>query len=750
MDSGLVLTDESEDAWSGTGWKGSAIIYSLSFGGVAVALAAVAWASGADAVFAAMVPASAIGHLISALPTKRKVRFGILIYPIVFATIWFMRAELLTVFLGGSLFPLARLLAVVQTLASFNLRSMRSLYDSFLLSLVLILLVSEGALSVEFGGFLLVYGVFALGFLASAYPVAEAQHMRLLGSARLVGLAAPVAVAMVLTAAAAVAVFLAIPQVHRVQNAAPLPSRLDLTIGRPVAPSGTDGGDSAPLAQFLPTIGNEARGEAGNGGGAAGDPQNGGPADGGLNGGSSGRGLDGYVTLGYTGEEEADVVMYVRSPLASYWRGQILDEYDGRGWKTRGGVDQIRVDRFGRLHFSDTPRRQEGAGRYVQSFFPRIAQPDSVFTGYTPGYIALQDPAEQGSLQQRAVENFQRLQDAANYRVVSSVPHLDPEALELDSVDRTYLFGRALIDAPSRVRELALAIIDGSTSDFQAAARLEQFLLTTYDYDLRVPTLSRSSDVVDSFLFERRAGYCAQFATAMAVMARLVGLPARVAVGYVPGEYNSLTGAHTVRFQDSHAWVEIKFRRHGWVPFDPTPRPDSPWALDPGFSGATESLQQVLRGQVKDLVMVGPGAAGDAISTLFSDGGAAAAGLGVAGVAAILALFISTMLRRRSGRIMREAGYSILQGTDRESVVKAYLKSVRILTRKGYPERDVHQSPGDYMDELERLGLAVPAPFRHLSVQASQALYDPSDLDSYAIEDGDKRLRAVKAVPKLA
>ena len=196
--------------------------------------------------------------------------------------------------------------------------------------------------------------------------------------------------------------------------------------------------------------------------------------------------------------------------------------------------------------------------------------------------------------------------------------------------------------------------------------------------------------------------------------------------------------------------MEIKFRRHGWVPFDPTPRPDSPWALDPGFSGATESLQQVLRGQVKDLVMVGPGAAGDAISTLFSDGGAAAAGLGVAGVAAILALFISTMLRRRSGRIMREAGYSILQGTDRESVVKAYLKSVRILTRKGYPERDVHQSPGDYMDELERLGLAVPAPFRHLSVQASQALYDPSDLDSYAIEDGDKRLRAVKAVPKLA
>lgn len=149
--------------------------------------------------------------------------------------------------------------------------------------------------------------------------------------------------------------------------------------------------------------------------------------------------------------------------------------------------------------------------------------------------------------------------------------------------------------------ELAESIVAGAPSDYDMAVRLERFLLENYDYDLRVPPLSRSNDVVDTFLFERHAGYCAQFATTMAVMARLVGLPARVATGYLPGSYSQLTGAHTVRLNDAHAWVEIKFKRFGWVPFDPTPRPDSPWALDVGYAAATSSLQQALRSNLQEV-----------------------------------------------------------------------------------------------------------------------------------------------------
>jgi hypothetical protein len=83
------------------------------------------------------------------------------------------------------------------------------------------------------------------------------------------------------------------------------------------------------------------------------------------------------------------------------------------------------------------------------------------------------------------------------------------------------------------------------------AACLAVFLLENYSYDLRIAHFTGSGDVVDRFLFEHQSGYCAQFATIMAVLARTGGLPARVVIGYMPGRYNSLTGVHEVRIQDA-------------------------------------------------------------------------------------------------------------------------------------------------------------------------------------------------------
>ena len=151
---------------------------------------------------------------------------------------------------------------------------------------------------------------------------------------------------------------------------------------------------------------------------------------------------------------------------------------------------------------------------------------------------------------------------------------------------------------PPQVRELAQSIVAGSKSDYERAARLERFLLENYD-DLRAQPLPSSGDAVESLLFERTAGYCAQFATTMAVMARTVGLPARVATGYLPGSYDSLAGVHVVRLKDAHAWVEINFKRSGWVPFDPTPRPDSPFGFSKGSLQQTRSLQQIMRHGVR-------------------------------------------------------------------------------------------------------------------------------------------------------
>ncbi len=102
-----------------------------------------------------------------------------------------------------------------------------------------------------------------------------------------------------------------------------------------------------------------------------------------------------------------------------------------------------------------------------------------------------------------------------------------------------------------------------------------------FTYDLEVPAL-RGDDALTRFVLEDRVGYCEYFATAMAVMLRETGIPARVAVGFLPGERVATTepgsddglDEYVVTTRDAHAWVEVLFPGYGWITFEPTPRSD--------------------------------------------------------------------------------------------------------------------------------------------------------------------------------
>ena len=717
-----IIAPSPRDAWERSDWRVRFLLHALAFAGTAVSLWAVSWASGGESLYLVFIAAVGLGHLVSARRSQR-LRLAIVIYPALVLVVWAMRADLLHIIAGGSLFLMAKLLAVVQTILSFNLRDLRGLYDSFLLSLTVILLASEGALSPSFAVFIVAFGVVALTFLAVAYPVCESTAMRRSGSTGIVGLGVAVPGIVLLTLVATAGVFVVVPQAYRLRDAAPLPSRLDLTIGRPVAPALLPAGDTVSESGFLPS------------------PERVEPTPAGRD--SIGAEVsDDYATLGFTGEGEGDVVMYVRSSLASFWRGQILEEYDGRGWKTADGAAQIEVDPSGTLKFRDAPTPGRGIRRYVQTFFPQVKQPEAVFTGYSPGYIARLYTPEGG---------IEQLREADSYRVVSAVPDLGPEDLIPDTVDGSYLEDHPVPPVPERVQELADAITAGSTSDFQKAARLEQYLLLSYDYDLRVPPISPSGDVVDRFLFERQAGYCAQFATAMAVMARLVGLPARVATGYVPGVYDSLTGAHTVRLQNAHAWVEIKFGMHGWVAFDPTPRPDSPWALDAGFTGATRTLQGVMRGALFERVLGVRLAATGAVAALTSSNGlpAAAFALSITLLLVLLWISIARLGLLDRARSKNREGYTLLHSVTRSEVMGAYLKALHLMGRRGYPQRRAHESPADYVAMLLWQDLPVPQAFRRISGLAARALYDPSPLEAGMAREGWDQLKTLRAVPRL-
>ncbi|MEG1193479.1 MAG: transglutaminase domain-containing protein [Clostridia bacterium] len=133
------------------------------------------------------------------------------------------------------------------------------------------------------------------------------------------------------------------------------------------------------------------------------------------------------------------------------------------------------------------------------------------------------------------------------------------------------------------VYTLAQQITGGITSPYDKALAIEQHLMTHYQYDLTVDYPPRDRDFVSHFLLEGKTGYCSYFASAMAVMARMAGLPSRYVEGYlVPVREGGVT---TVTGKNAHAWVEIYFEGAGWIPFNPTPGSGDSYDPDAGSAG---------------------------------------------------------------------------------------------------------------------------------------------------------------------
>ncbi|MGV9305202.1 transglutaminase family protein [Nonomuraea sp. NPDC003727] len=158
------------------------------------------------------------------------------------------------------------------------------------------------------------------------------------------------------------------------------------------------------------------------------------------------------------------------------------------------------------------------------------------------------------------------------YQVVSTEP--DASADQLEAAPRTvdpavgerYL---KLPDLPPQIRQLAQRVTKDSESPYEAAVNLQRFFTTTGGFTYSLATQGHDTEALTNFLEQTRAGYCEQFASAMAVLARSIGIPARVAIGYTGG--TKLEGRWEVRTHDSHAWPELYFEGVGWLAFEPTP-----------------------------------------------------------------------------------------------------------------------------------------------------------------------------------
>lgn len=254
-----------------------------------------------------------------------------------------------------------------------------------------------------------------------------------------------------------------------------------------------------------------------------------------------------------------------------YWSGLTYDIYTGRGWATGPtrqeeygadeaagptGPSELKV-----LQQDVRPVADLGGLVYFAGELHALDQPYAVTWRRPPG----QDPF--------SGDAFGATSSAGTYRADSIMPTASIEELRLagtnypDWVRQRFL---QLPDSmPARVLDLARELTATQETPYDRAAAIEAYL-RQYPYTLDIGLPPSGVDVADYFLFDLKEGYCDYYATAMVVLARAAGLPARMATGYAPGRYEYESARYVVTEADAHSWPEVYFPGYGWVGFEPT------------------------------------------------------------------------------------------------------------------------------------------------------------------------------------
>jgi protein-glutamine gamma-glutamyltransferase len=454
--------------------------------------------------------------------------------------------------------PLAQLFLWVQLLHSFDVPARRDLMFSLISSFVLVAVAGVFSVSLEFGTYLTLWGIAAVTSLVLAHR-SDLASLPSLGPPQrrrspVFSVAGPVAAVAGVVLVSAPVIFLVVPAAGAARALA-FPIQLAQAAAVPIA-----GG----LAN--PTLGGN-------------DPSR--PASFRRTQQAAGRATFGYfgfsdvMDTAVRGRPDKTLMMRVRAARPDFWRAQTFDTWDGRTWSISD--DRTRPI-FGRPRHDLPPVPDDvpppRGDSFVQTFYIERPGPNVIFGAYALDRVYFADQTVY-QLVDGTVRSGVQLDEGAIYTVLSRRPHVTPATLRAtadaarapDAIRRKYT---KLPRVPDRVRSLALQITAPFPSTYDKVIALERWMAANTRYSLNVPPLPRGADAVDQFLFEDRIGFCEQIGSALVVMLRAVGVPARLAVGYLPGERNPFTGLYEVRARDAHAWAEVYFPGIGWQGFDPT------------------------------------------------------------------------------------------------------------------------------------------------------------------------------------
>lgn len=261
-----------------------------------------------------------------------------------------------------------------------------------------------------------------------------------------------------------------------------------------------------------------------------------------------------------------------------YWRGQTFARYSGRGWDdAEAASSELRLA-AGEAWNPNAP----AAGLPLVNQVEMVAGSKAVL--YAAGEPVAVDRPYRARLRAAGELIALSASDApARYTILSQVSAPDPARLRQagavypSAIISLYLQLPAELDP--RLADLAAEWASGAATPYDRAIAIES-ALRRMPYTLDVPEPPAGREVVSWFLFDLGRGYCDYFASALVVLARLNGIPARLAVGYAGGAYDAESGEYTITELNAHSWPELYFPGNGWLRFEPTPAQPTPERLE--------------------------------------------------------------------------------------------------------------------------------------------------------------------------
>lgn len=479
----------------------------------------------------------------------------------------------------------------------------------------------------------------------------------------------------------------------------------------------------------------------------------------------SGAFTSGTATLGGARRLTDDPVMEVRSTEYDYWRAVAFDTYGPSGWQNTVG-EQARAAlgaatreeaRTPRAAGEPNPLGDTLARRpIVQSF--RLAEDridDIVLVGGAAQSVSVPTRVEHNYVEESGGRrpNFDdtalivatsRLRAGETYSVTALMSFADIGSLRAASPEYPAWVRERYLQVPDnvtqRTRDLAARVVaeSGARTPYDTAIAIQDYL-RTLPYNEAIPSPPPGAEPVDWFLFDQREGYCDYYASAMVLMLRSQGVPARWVRGYAGGEFDADRGVYLVRQSVAHSWPEVYFPGFGWERFEPTPAaytslPDrpltSPLGEDIGEGGLAAAPPPPGPDRFEDLD-------GGLDQPLPTGVGGAATPAGNGGRGLAIAAAALGLLALAAGGIYWRWRHE-LRGL---SGAGAAYAGMELLASWGGHGQQPHTTPLEYG---ERLGTALPA-HRHTIRRIARAFaaerYSPRAASDLPSEDEQRELR---------